>query len=151
MKAILPLLICLAVADQARSADPTVTYLSGSDVAKAIRDAPKGAIGSVPLATASEYRILGVRRSDSGQAELHEKEADVWYVIEGRCSLVTGGELVDSKTTAPGEVRGTSIRGGETRAIGKGDVITIAAGVPHWVQKVEAPMQYLVVKVTQKP
>jgi mannose-6-phosphate isomerase-like protein (cupin superfamily) len=141
----------MAASDPASSADSAVKYLSASDVAKAIREAPAGPIAVVPLATGAEYRVLGIRRGASGEAELHEKEIDVWYVLEGQGSLVTGGTLADPKNTAPGEVRGSGIKGGETRAVGKGDVVTIAAGVPHWMSKVDAPMQYLVIKVTAKP
>jgi mannose-6-phosphate isomerase-like protein (cupin superfamily) len=151
MRLLLPSILLLVASDQAGSADSAVKYLSASDVAKAIREAPAGPIAAVPLATGAEYRVLGIRRGASGEAELHEKEIDVWYVLEGQGSLVTGGTLADPKNTAPGEVRGSGIRGGETRAVGKGDLVTIAAGVPHWMSKVDAPMQYLVIKVTAKP
>jgi quercetin dioxygenase-like cupin family protein len=64
---------------------------------------------------------------------------------------VTGGTIADGKTTAPGEIRGGSIRGGETHPIARGDVVTIAVGVPHWISAVDAPIQYLVVKVAARP
>jgi len=151
MRPMLPLILSMAVAGAASAADPAVKLVSGADVAKAIREAPAGLIAAVPLATAAEYRVLGIRRGASGEAELHEKEIDVWYVLEGGGTLVTGGTLTDPKTTAPGEIRGSGIKGGETRAIGKGDVVTIAAGIPHWMSKLDAPMQYLVIKVGAKP
>jgi mannose-6-phosphate isomerase-like protein (cupin superfamily) len=144
-------LILAAMAVAAASAADAVKHVSAADVAKAIREAPAGLIAAVPLATAAEYRVLGIRRGASGEAELHEKEIDIWYVLEGGGTLMTGGTLTDPKTTAPGEVRGSGIKGGETRAVGKGDVVTIAAGIPHWMSKLDAPMQYLVVKVAAKP
>ncbi len=147
----LHLILSMAVASAASAADPAVKLVSGGDVAKAIREAPAGLVAAVPLATAAEYRVLGIRRGASGEAELHEKEIDVWYVLEGGGTLMTGGTLTDPKTTAPGEIRGSGIKGGETRAVGKGDVVTIAAGIPHWMSKLDAPMQYLVIKVGAKP
>src|SRR3989442_15890640 len=146
MRQLLLLVLLMAASDPASSADPAVKYLSASDVAKAIREAPAGPIAAVPLATAAENRVLGIRRGASGEAELHEKEIDVWYVLEGGGTLTTGGTLADPKTTAPGEVRGSGIKGGETRAVGKGDVVTIAAGGPPWVSKGDGPMQQLVIK-----
>jgi len=151
MRPMLPLILAMAVAGAASAADPAVKHVSAADVTKAIREAPASLIAAVPLATAAEYRVLGIRRGASGEAELHEKEIDVWYVLEGGGTLMTGGTLTDPKTTAPGEVRGSGIKGGETRAVGKGDVVTIAAGIPHWMSKLDAPMQYLVVKVAAKP
>ena len=150
MRPMLPLILLLAASVPASAADPAVKHVSAADVVKAIREAPAGPIAAVPLATAAEYRVLGIRRGASGEAELHEKEIDVWYVLEGGGTLMTGGTLTDPKTTAPGEIRGSGIKGGET-AVAKGDVVTIAAGIPHWMSKLDAPMQYLVIKVTTKP
>jgi len=37
--------------------------------------------------------------------------------ITGTATLVTGGEVVNGRTVAPGEVRGASVRGGESPAL----------------------------------
>ena len=78
---------------------------------------------------------------------MHTKDTDIFYMLEGSATLVTGGTLVDGKTTAPDEIRGSGIRGGETRRITKGDVVIIPAGVPHWFQEVSGPVTYFAVKV----
>ena len=62
-------------------------------------------------------------------------------------AVVTGGVAVGAKETAPDEVRGTVIEGGETRRIVKGDVITVPAGTPHWFKEVKGPIAYYTVKV----
>ena len=49
-------------------------------------------------------------RNQSGKAELHEKFADFYVVVDGKATLVSGGHMVNGATTAPGEVRGDSIR-----------------------------------------
>lgn len=69
------------------------------------------------------------------------------YVLNGEATLTTGGRAVDAKTTAPDELRGVSIDGGETRSLAKGDVVVIPAGVPHQFVKVTNPFLYFVVKV----
>jgi mannose-6-phosphate isomerase-like protein (cupin superfamily) len=44
-------------------------------------------------------------RARNGVAELHEKFADLFYVLDGRATLVTGGTVVGAETIGPGEVR----------------------------------------------
>ena len=93
------------------------------------------------------YWVLAGRRDKPGQSELHEKDTDVFYILEGSATFVTGGKMVDPKSTAPGEVRGSAIDGGENRTLSKGDVIVIPAGVPHWFKDVQGTFLYFVVKV----
>lgn len=70
-------------------------------------------------------------RSRDGDAEVHEKFADIFYVLEGRATLETGGTLVKSKCVAPGELRGSSIDGGHRQDLRAGDVAHVPAGTPH--------------------
>jgi len=93
------------------------------------------------------YMVHASRREKPGQAEIHTKDADVIYVLQGSATFVTGGEAVDAKTTAPDELRGSSIRNGETREIAKGDVVIVPHGVPHQFLTVTDPFLYYVVKV----
>ena len=93
------------------------------------------------------YMVHASRREKAGQAEFHEKDADVIYVLQGTATLVTGGEVVDAKTTAPDEIRGSSIKGGETRRISKGEVIIVPHSTPHQFTEVTNPFLYYVVKV----
>lgn len=93
------------------------------------------------------YSILAGRRDRPGEAEIHALDTDIFYVVEGSATFVTGGTPVDSRTTAPNEMRATSIEGGETRHLSKDDVLIIPKGVPHWFKAVEPPFLYYVVKV----
>jgi mannose-6-phosphate isomerase-like protein (cupin superfamily) len=77
------------------------------------------------------HLLLVAHREGSGEAELHETQADIFVVQEGEATLVTGGEVVGPKTTAPGEIRGPSIKGGGKTSLGPGDMVHIPAGVPH--------------------
>jgi len=93
------------------------------------------------------YMVHASRRSTPGQAEIHTRDTDVIYVLDGEASLTTGGRAVDAKTTGQDELRGVTIDAGQTRSLTKGDVVVIPAGVPHQFVKVTNPFLYFVVKV----
>ena len=102
--------------------------------------------GAVLFDNSDKYMVHASHRDKAGMAEVHEKDADIIYVLEGQATLVTGGTVVEPKPTAPGEIRGKEIAGGETRQITKGDVIIVPAGTPHWFKEVLGPINYYVVK-----
>lgn len=118
----------------------TVSYFEKDKVAAAF------AKGAVLFDNSDKYMVHASHRDKAGLAEVHEKDADIIYVLEGSATLVTGGTVVDPKPTAPGEIRGKEIAGGDTRQITKGDVIIVPAGTPHWFKEVPGPINYYVVK-----
>ena len=99
------------------------------------------------LVNTSSYAVQTMVRTAPGQAELHEKETDVFYIVDGAATLTTGGTMPDAKVTEPGEKRGTLIKDGKAQRVAKGDVVTIAKGVPHMFSAVEKSVTYFVVKV----
>ena len=64
---------------------------------------------------------------------------------------MVGGTVADPKTTAPHEIRGSSINGGDRKTLGPGDVVHIQAGTPHQLL-VDSGKQftYFVVKIDVK-
>jgi len=111
--------------------------------AEAVRAAfAKGA----PLIENDVFKVHASRRTEGGQAEVHDDETDVIYVVDGSATLVTGGTPVEGKVTAPGQYRAARIEGGETRQVSRGDVLVIPAGVPHWFKEVRGPFHYFTVK-----
>lgn len=85
---------------------PAVTYV-GHD--KGTAAFAKG--GS--LASGSDYSVGALHRSASGNAELHEKQTDVYYVADGEATFVTGGQLIGNKVVSPGQRQGTGIKAGK--------------------------------------
>ena len=126
----------------------TVTYIESKKVAEAFA---KGAVlvgnEETMMHASRNYMVHASRRDAPGVAEIHELDTDIIYVLDGSTTFVTGGTAVDAKTTGPGELRGTSIRGGETRKLSKGDIIIVPTGVAHWFKEVRGPFTYFVVKV----
>lgn len=102
--------------------------------------------GAVLFDKSDKYMVHASRRDQAGIGELHTKDADIIYVLEGTAAFVTGGTLVEPHNIAADEIRGREISGGETRSLVKGDVIIVPAGTPHWFKEVTAPFLYYVVK-----
>ena len=118
-----------------------VAYFSGDQTRAAF------AVGQ-PLTETAAYKVHASRREMPGQAEVHERDTDIIYVLEGTATLVTGGSAVGATPTAPDERRGASITGGTTRRLAKSDVIVVPHGTAHQFTEVQAPFLYYVVKVT---
>jgi len=93
------------------------------------------------------YMVHASHRDGAGMAEVHERDTDIIYVLEGSATFVTGGTVDSGHLVEAGEIRGAAIRGGDTRRIGKGDVLIVPNGTPHWFESVEPPLNYYVVKV----
>jgi glc operon protein GlcG len=118
-----------------------VTYLPGEQVQAAFAEGK-------PLLETSGYKVHASRRDRDGQAEVHARDTDILSVLEGTATLVTGGQVVNGRTTAEDELRGDRIAGGDVRRLAKGDVVIVPNGVPHLFKEVSAPFLYYVVKVT---
>jgi mannose-6-phosphate isomerase-like protein (cupin superfamily) len=121
-------------------ANSGVTYIPADQVAAAFS---KGAV----LVNQGNYMVHASRRDTEGQVEVHTKDADIIYMLEGSTTFVTGGTIVGGKITAPDEIRGTGVQGGETRTLTKGDVMIVPKGTPHWFKEISGTVLYYVVKV----
>jgi len=132
--------LAMAGARALESGPHPVAFFPGADVKAAF------AKGSVLFDRGETYMVHASRREQPGMAEIHTKDADIVYVLEGSATLVTGGTAVNLKPTAPDEFRGERIDGGEPRQLAKGDVIIVPAGLPHWFKEVSNPFLYYVVK-----
>ena len=99
------------------------------------------------LLDTSGYKLDAGRRTAAGEVEYHEGVVDVMHVVQGTATVVTGGEMVDTREVAPGEIRALAIEGGTSNSLAEGDVLAIPNGVPHQFVAVSDPFLYFVVKV----
>lgn len=81
-----------------------------------------------PYTVNLEYRMAGL----NAPASVHEKDIELFFVVEGAGTAVTGGTLKDERRTNPDNRQGSAIDGGSSRRVGKGDVIVVPANTPHW-------------------
>jgi mannose-6-phosphate isomerase-like protein (cupin superfamily) len=118
-----------------------VTYVDHDKVATAIANG--GALASGP-----DFAASMAKRTGPGQVEVHDKETDTFYILDGEATFVTGGTMVGGRVTRPNQQLGTDIQGGQTHRLSKGDVITVPPGIPHWFKEVsKPPITYYLVKI----
>ena len=125
----------------------TVHHFNAAAVSKAFTGGESGDT----LVSETQFRVNASRRDGPGQVEVHARDTDVFYVLDGHATVLIGGEVLEAKESAPGEIRGSALRGGESYRIGKGDVLTIPNGTPHWFKTVDTPFRYYVVKAVTAP
>lgn len=95
------------------------------------------------------YTMLAFRQS-SGGGELHQNFADIFFILDGHATVVTGGRIAGEKSTGPGEIRGKSVEGGTRQDVKAGDVVHIPAGMPHQtLVKQGDTVTYFVIKVEE--
>jgi len=98
----------------------------------------------------NHFTMLTLRKK-SGGAEIHQDYADIFVVVSGQATLISGGTVVAPKLVSPGETQGTSVQGGTSTPLREGDVVHIPAGLPHQLLlAADGEFVYFVVKVRQQ-
>jgi mannose-6-phosphate isomerase-like protein (cupin superfamily) len=150
----------LLIASFARAQAPmAATDITAAQVQAFIKDAPRDRNSDRPMRVvdAGGYRvgIFGVFRPKSAppNATVHQTNvAEIYYVLEGAGTLVTGGTLKKPATPRAStlgnwtDVASNGIDGGVSRRIAKGDVVIIPGGVPHGWASTEGDITYLIVR-----
>lgn len=114
-------------------------------------DAPPQPMLAKLLGNRGHYTYIALRRTETGEPEVHEGWDDVMLVQAGGGTLLLGGAVQGGRVSAPGELRGGEIRGGQRQPLAPGDLMIVPAGVPHQVQLSPGEsITYLVIKV-QRP
>jgi mannose-6-phosphate isomerase-like protein (cupin superfamily) len=118
------------------------TMVSSADVAalvaKAKSERKEGqALIAQPLLRLAPYNVSLEYRAAVANAAVHEREAELFYVIDGSATIVTGGKLADEKRTNAENLSGTGIAGGTSRHIAKGDFVMVPENTPHWFSAID--------------
>jgi mannose-6-phosphate isomerase-like protein (cupin superfamily) len=121
------------------------TFASSADVqelianAKRIRKSDQPMV-SQPILQLVPYRASLEYRPAVGPASVHEKEAEIFYVIDGAATLVTGGKLANEKRTNAENLSGTAIEGGTPQPVAKGDFFIVPENTPHWFSEIKGTL-----------
>ena len=90
-------------------------------------------VGLAPYSANLEYRAGDL----NAPASTHSKEAELFYVVEGRGTVITGGHLQNERATNADNASGTGIEGGDSRRIAAGDFVLVPQGTPHWFTRID--------------
>ena len=113
-------------------------FTAGADIPALIAKAKADRKGEAPLViepilSLAPYGVSLEYRPLAAPASLHEKDAEIMYVLEGTGTIVTGGKLVDEKRSNAANLNGTSIADGKSQTVVKGDVLIVPENTPHQV------------------
>ena len=117
------------------------TMVSAADVtaliAKAKAERKDQPIIAQSLLQLAPYNVSLEYRASVGNAAVHETEGELFYIVDGSATLVTGGKLAGEKRTNAENLTGTGIEGGESRHVAKGDFVMVPDHTPHWFSKID--------------
>jgi mannose-6-phosphate isomerase-like protein (cupin superfamily) len=127
------LLVAQAPRGRGQAADPTTPVLWNAQRIKELAAGMKTRVNpnthNAAMSLIASANLI-YRDGDSG-SEVHEKVADFIFVHEGEGAIMIGGKIIGGQSTAPNEIRGTSLEGGTRHPIAAGDSIYIPANMPH--------------------
>ena len=133
-------IIATAVASNAwaQTAAPASVFMSDKDIMALVEKAKADRKGDAPtvaepILLLAPYKAQLEYRPGTGPAALHEHDAELMVVLQGTGDIVTEGKLVDEKRVNANNLTGSSISGGVSHPVVKGDMIIIPANSPHQV------------------
>ena len=136
---------------------PPALDVTAGDIKTFIDKLPKDRITDAPIRITDvggyKVGVYGVLRPKGvvQSANRHQTTVtEIYYMLEGTATIVTGGTMVDEKPTgtSPNTQRpnfqGAGINGGVSRHVGPGDVIVIPGNLPHWWSSLDTDIRYLI-------
>ena len=160
--------IVLATAQTLAQKHPsgTATDVTNAQIQAALKKTASAAVSDQQLRIVDidgEYNVaVGIlhRAKTNGKpsgALIHEKVTEVYQILSGDGTFVTGGKLMDPKESAPDSeivrvlagpsISGSSIEGGVSRKVGPGDIIVVPPNTPHGFSEITTEVVYSVVRI----
>ncbi len=144
------MLVVLMAAPVAAQEMPQATDVTSADIQTFINALPRDRVSDRPIRVVEvtgDYRVgvYGVFRPKDflGGANLHQvNTTEIYYMVEGVATLVTGGTLTDSNDLTPG----SGIEGGFSSRVTKGDVIIMPVRTSHCFSELETDIEYLIIR-----
>ena len=132
------------------------TMVSAADVAAMIAKAKvdrkdNQALLAQSMIRLAPYNVSLEYRAAVANAAVHETEAELFYVIDGSATLVTGGRLKNETRTNETNLSGSGIEGGQSRHVAKGDFVIVPEGQPHWFSQIDGTVVLMSLHLPHAP
>lgn len=128
-----------------------VGQVTAAELAAIVAAQPKDRNGNQTFLQLAPYDVSMEHRVSVPQnASVHDKEAELFYVIGGSGTMVTGGTLVNPTRNGDNLTAG-SVAGGTARTLSKGDFVLVPEGVPHWFSKVDGELTLMSLHLPRTP
>ena len=127
-------------AQQAPTAASLKSVAASADVAAIVqkmKSQPPQPLRAAPLFQLAPYTVNIEYRTAVANASVHDTEAELFYVIDGSATFVTGGQLVGAERPNPQNQTGKSVNGGSSQRVTKGDFMIVPEGTPHWFSAID--------------
>jgi mannose-6-phosphate isomerase-like protein (cupin superfamily) len=115
--------------------------ITSADFAAIVAKQPKDRNGNATFLQLAPYNVNMEHRVNMPQnASIHDKEAELFYVVDGGGTIVTGGKLTNASKQNADNSTGSGIEGGTSKKIAKGDFILVPEGTPHWFSAIDGEL-----------
>jgi mannose-6-phosphate isomerase-like protein (cupin superfamily) len=128
-----------AITASAASAQTAMTqYMSDKDIMALVEKAKADRKGEAPVTAEpilllAPYKAQLEYRPAKAPAAVHEKDAELFVVLQGTGDIITGGKLVNEKRMNAANLSGSDIADGQTHHVVKGDMLIVPNNTPHQV------------------
>ncbi len=147
------LVLLLALSTLAETPPIPATDVSHSDIQNFINALPPNVVSDKPIRIVDvggyHVGVYGVFRPKTIHQEAnvhHTKVTEIYYILSGNATLVTGGTLPDPHPLRAGGTtfQSSRIEGGVSRNVTTGDVVIIPGNTPHWFSSQDGDLKYLI-------
>jgi uncharacterized cupin superfamily protein len=127
-------------------------YVSAADLAAMVAKQPADRNGTISrLLQAPPYAVNIEHRVPIAQtASVHETEAELFYIIDGAATLITGGKLIEPTRAGTNLSSTKGVEGGVAQKLAKGDFVMVPAGVPHWFTDIQGSITQMALHLPVK-
>ena len=141
----------LAMLAQTPALRPPGTFKSAAQIAAELDRSvsPLGLVAGQSIQVVPEI-VIRRRQAGPNNASVHTAAGDgqdvteIYEIVDGAGTLITGGTLPDPKNRTAG------IKGGEAHRVTRGDFVIIPAGTPHWFSEIEGSITYVETRIPTK-
>ena len=132
-------LLAVAFTSAVQAQQPAMTqFMSEKDIMALIEKAKADRKGDAPMVAEpilllAPYKAQLEYRPLKAPAALHEKDAELFVVLQGAGDIIVGGKLVNEKRVNAANLTGSDIADGQTHHVVKGDTLIVPNNTPHQV------------------